>query len=218
MRPPNCHPECSEGSAFPKAPRTGSVRAWSAVLVAVLGFAVGYVLYCNQPDKDAIRVSRQATAEIVNAEHARAAATTAIDGAKAVAHAAERDAEAAVLRAAVARARARVVSADDVMVSVTPNAAPLELRVPAPVVERMQLDSSAVTALGTLVRWKDTVIVKQDRRITADSIELIATSNAFHSLQRAKEPRCGRKCGIVLGVGGMLAAAVAVEQVRRTIR
>ena len=72
--------------------------------------------------------------------------------------------------------------------------------------------------LGTLVQWKDTVIVKQDRRISADSLGLVATSNAFAALQRAKEPRCGRRCGIVLGVGGVLVAAVAVEQVRRTIR
>jgi hypothetical protein len=209
----DCHPEerSDEGSAFWRR----SYARW-AVVLAVLGIAVGFVLQCNQPD-DA-NVSRQAAAEIVDAEHARTAATTAIDAAKAVAHTAERESEVVVSRASAARVRARVVSANDVMVSATPNAAPLEVRVPAPVIERMQLDSSAVAALGTLVRWKDTVIVKQDRRITADSIELVATSNAFHTLQRAKEPRCGRKCGIVLGVAGMLAAAVAVEQVRRTIR
>jgi hypothetical protein len=68
------------------------------------------------------------------------------------------------------------------------------------------------------VRWKDTVIVRQDRRIAADSAELVATSNAFSALQRVKEPRCGRRCGIILGVGGMLVAAVAAEQVRRTFR
>jgi hypothetical protein len=90
--------------------------------------------------------------------------------------------------------------------------------VPTPVIERMRLDSAAVDALGTLVQRKETVIVAQDRRITADSVELVATSNALSAVERVKQPRCGRKCGIVLGVGGMLAAAVAVEQVRRTFR
>jgi hypothetical protein len=52
----------------------------------------------------------------------------------------------------------------------------------------------------------------------ADSLELLARANAFTALQRVKAPRCGRRCGIILGVGGMLAAAVAVEQVRRTFR
>lgn len=82
----------------------------------------------------------------------------------------------------------------------------------------MQLDSTAVAALGRLVQWKDTVIVAQDRRITADSMELVATSNAFHALQRVKEPRCGRRCGILIGVGSVLVAAVAMDQVRRTLR
>jgi hypothetical protein len=104
------------------------------------------------------------------------------------------------------------------MVSATPNGPVVKVRVPGPVVERLRLDSTAVATLGRLVRWKDTVIVAQDRRITADSLELAATSSAYHALERVKEPRCGRRCGIVLGVAGMLAAAVAVEQVRRTFR
>ena len=95
---------------------------------------------------------------------------------------------------------------------------PLRVQVPAAVIERMRLDSTAVAMPSTLVRWKDTVIVRQDQLITADSLQLVATSNAFTSLQRVKVPRCGRRCGIVLGVGGMLAAAVAVEQVRRMFR
>jgi hypothetical protein len=183
----------------------------------VLGIALGLVLYCIKPD-DGVNVTRQAATQIVKAERARAAATTAIEDAKAGALAAERDAVVAVSRAFAAHVRARVVGADDVLISATPNLAPVPIAVPPPVVERMQLDSSAVATLGTLVRWKDTVIVRQDRRIAADSAELVATSNAFSALQRVKEPRCGRRCGIILGVGGMLVAAVAAEQVRRTFR
>ena len=213
-----CHPERSEGSAFAISRRIGGVRAWTAALMAVLGIAAGLVLYCNRPDEDGLRVSRQAATQIVDAEHARTAATTAIADAKAGAQRAERDAVVAVSQAFAARAGVRALGADDVVVVASPNAAPVEVPVPAPVVERMRLDSSAVATLGTLVRWKDTVIVRQDQRITADSLELLATSSAFHALERVKEPRCGRRCGIVLGVGGMLAAAVAVEQVRRTFR
>ena len=51
-------------------------------------------------------------------------------------------------------------------------------------------------------------LVAQDRRITADSLELIATSNAYRALEQVKEPRCGRRYGIVIAVGGILAAAV----------
>src|SRR5207248_6816326 len=105
------------------------------------------------------------------AQNARTAATTAIEGAGAGARAAEREANAAISRAAAARVRARVVGADEVMVSTSPDAAPLGVRVPAPVVERLRLDSSAVATLGTLVSWKQTVISAQDQRITADSLE-----------------------------------------------
>ena len=214
----SCHPERSEGSAFPISRRIGGVRAWTAALMAVLGIAAGLVLYCNRPDEDGLRVARQAATQIIDAEHARTAAATAIADAKAGAQRAERDAVVAVSQAFAARARVRALSADDVVVVASPDATPVEVPVPAPVVERMRLDSSAVARLGTLVRCKDTVIVRQDQRITADSLELLATSSAFHALERVKEPRCGRRCGIVLGVGGMLAAAVAVEQVRRTFR
>jgi hypothetical protein len=131
---------------------------------------------------------------------------------------AKHDAAVALSRAVAARARVRVVSAGELVVRAMPNAESLVVRVPTPVIERMRLDSAAVDALGTLVQRKETVIVAQDRRITADSVELVATSNALSAVERVKQPRCGRKCGIVLGVGGMLAAAVAVEQVRRTFR
>jgi hypothetical protein len=189
-----------------------------APAIAVLGIVVGLVLLCYRPNADRDAVLNQAPARIREAEHARAAATMAIEGAKATAHVAEREAEVAMSRASAARGRARVVAAGEVIVSGESNAGPVSVRVPAPVVDRMELDSIAVATLGTLVQRKETLIVAQDLRIAADSIELVATSNAFHALERVKEPRCGRRCGIFLGVGSMVAAAVAVEQVRRMIR
>jgi hypothetical protein len=187
-------------------------------VLAVFATVVGFVLHCNGPNEHQVGQTRQAESQIAEAEQARAAATTAIAGARASARTAEREAESAVSRAMAARTRVRLVSPTEVTLSTTPDAAPLGVRVPAPVVERMRLDSTAVATLGRLLRWKDTVIGAQDRLITADSLALIATSNAFNALERVKRPRCARRCGIVLGIGGMLAAAVAVEQVRRTFR
>jgi hypothetical protein len=187
-------------------------------VLAVLALALGFLLYCSRPNDDRPAVLRQAATQIAEAKQARAATTLAIADAKATARAVEGEAKFAMSRAAAARARAQVVGASDVRISATPNAAPLKVRVPTAVVEAMQLDSTAVAALSTVVRWKDTVIVRLDQRIAVDSVELLAASNAFHALLRMKEPRCGRRCGIVLGVGGMLVAAVAVEQVRRAAR
>jgi hypothetical protein len=211
MRPPK--------GAFPKARM--------AAVFAVLGIGVGLMLHCKDSDEDAVRVSRQAATQIMDAEHARAAAATAIMSAKATAWRVEREAETALFRAEAARAPARIVGSDDVQVvengsapkgQEIPNAVPVMFRVPAPVVERMQLDSSAIAGLETLVRWKDTVIVKQNLLIAADSLELMARSNEFNALLRVKQSRCGRRCGIVLGIGGLLAAAVTVEQMRRAIK
>jgi hypothetical protein len=173
-------------------------RLQVARTIAVIGIAIGLVQLChNESDTGMLRES---SAQIQDAEQVRTAAAVAVENAKATAHLAEANAKAAVSRAA--RARARIAA----------------IRVPVPVVEPMQLDSAAVASLVTLVRWKDTVIVRQDQRISADSLELLAKSHAFSALQRVKEPRCGRKCGVVLGVGGMLAAAVTIGQVRRAFR
>ena len=169
---------------------------WSAAICAALALALAFVLHHSGPNADQV-VLRRAARETAARREARTAAARAVDVAKANARTAERDARAAVSRAAAARARADM---------------------PPPAVERMHLDSAAVAALSTLVRLKDTVIVMQDRRITADSLDLVATSHAFQALQRVKEPRCGRRCGIAIGIGGMLATAIAVGQVRRALR
>jgi hypothetical protein len=200
------------------SPRKQLTMARAAAICAVLGFVIALPLYFARPNDAPVTALRQASAEAAGAREVRAATSRAIASAKANAGAIEREADGALSRAAAARARARVVSADDVLVSATPHDTSAAIRVPEPVVTRLRLDSSAVAALGTLVRWKNTVIVAQDGRITADSVALVATSNAFDALQRVKEPRCGRRCGIVIGVGSMLLAAVAIDQVRRTFR
>lgn len=193
-----------------------SVALVVTTCVAVLAVVLVFALRSGTPNEAA--VLRHAATQVADAEDARAEAAVAIQTARMSTRAAEREADATLTRAAAARARARVAGADDVTVSLVPDAESTTVRVPAPVVERMRLDSSAVVALGTLVRWKDTVIVRQDRQLSADSLELLARSNAFSALERVKDPWCGRRCGIVLGVGGMLATAVAVEQVRKVFR
>jgi hypothetical protein len=187
-------------------------------LLAVAGLSAGLVMLGTHRGGNSAAELRQAVAKIAEVRQTRVTMTRALEEARARARVVEREAETAVSRAEAARARARVVGVDDVQVSAVPNAEPAVVCVPPPVVERMQLDSTAVAALRVLLQWKDTVIVRQDERITADSLELLARANAFTALQRVKAPRCGRRCGIILGVGGMLAAAVAVEQVRRTFR
>ena len=189
-----------------------------AAVLAVVGVGLTSVLYLGRPNDHGVAALRQAAGQIAEASQARAAAASALDDVRTRGQSAEREAEISKSRAAAARARARIIDTDTVLVSAAPGEEATPVRVPAPVVDRMRLDSTAVATLGALLRWKNSVIVAQDRRIAADSLELVASSNAFSALQRVKQPRCGRRCGIVLGVGGMLAAAIAVEQVRRTLR
>ena len=196
-------------------------REWRlriALTIAVIGIVLGLVLIYHAPDDPPVDVLRETATEVQAAEDVRTTATVALAEARGRARAAGSNAEAALSRSTAARARARVAGAAEVVVSAAADAAPAAVKVPAAVVERMELDSTAVATLVTLVRWKDTVIVRQDQRIRADSIELVATTRAFTVLERVKAPRCGRRCGIMLGVGSMLAAAVTIEQVRRTFR
>ena len=177
-----------------------ALRTAGTALVAIAGLGAGLVMLRGNPSRNRTEVMRQ-VAKIAEAKQARIIAGKALEQARARTSVAERKAENVVSRAEAARARA---------VAAIP--------VPPLVIERTQLDSSAISALGTLVQWKDTLILRQDQRIAADSLELLASANAFSALKRAKSPRCGRRCGILLGVGGMLAAAVAVGQVRRAVR
>ena len=196
---------------------TGGILRIASVIAALV-LVVAFMLHRSEPNDAQLAVLRPAARQIADAKEARGAATAAVERAKVSATAAEREAKRAISLAAAARDKVGVKDIDEVTVRVTPDAVPLNVRVPTAVVDRMRLDSSAVVTLGTLVRWKDTVIVAQDRRITADSLQLVATSNAFDALQRVKQPRCGRRCGIILGLGGMLAAAVAVGQMKQMFR
>ena len=196
---------------------TGGIL-WKATVVAAVALAVALMLHRREPPAKQLAALHHATSRVAEAKKARRAAGLEVESAKGSVRAAEGAANAVLSRANMARTRARVMSADDVMVSATLGGPAVSVRLPTPVVERMQLDSTAVATLGTLVRWKDTVIVAQDRRITADSMQLVATANAFDALQRVRAPRCARKCGIALGIAGMVAAAVAVEQLRRAFR
>ena len=200
------------------AAKSRSLASLGMTMGVAVALIAGLVLLWHRPDEPAVSTIRQMATQITLAENSRTIAAAAVERARASANMAERVAAVAVSRAVAARARVRVVSAEGLVVTVTPNAEPEVVRVPTPVVERIRLDSAAVDALGLLVQRKDTVIVAQDRRITADSVELAGRAKAFAALGRVKEPRCGRRCGIVLGVGGMLATAIAVEQVRRAIR
>lgn len=196
---------------------TGGILRIASVIAALV-VVVAFMLHRSGPNDAQLAVMRPAARQIAEAKEARGAATVAVERAKVSASAADREAKRALSRAAAARDRVGVKDIDEVTVRVTPDAVPLNVRVPTAVVDRMRLDSTAVATLGLLVRWKDTVIVAQDRRITADSLQLAATSKAFDALQEVKEPRCGRRCGILLGVSGMLAAAIAVEQVQRMFK
>src|SRR5206468_1256848 len=94
--------------------RSGHVHARTMLVFALLGISVGLMLYCGRPNDDRVAVPRQATTQIEDAEHRRAAATTVMVEAKAGARAAEVEANAAVSRAAKARALARVAGAKKV--------------------------------------------------------------------------------------------------------
>ena len=89
-----CHPEerSDEGSAFRVAKRRrGALAVTAAVVVAALGMALGLALLCYRPNAERVAVLDRAAAQITEAEHARSAATRAVESAKVTAHVAGLD-------------------------------------------------------------------------------------------------------------------------------
>jgi hypothetical protein len=125
---------------------------------------------------------------------------------------------AVTLRAAMQqRQRVRVVSARTLEVRSMPAAVPEVIEVPEAVVERIRVDSAAITTLAETEQWEDCLIAALRDRIAADSMGNVATRVAMTALERERHPRCGRRCGVALGVAGVVAAGIVLDQTRKVV-
>jgi hypothetical protein len=89
--------------------------------------------------------------------------------------------------------------------------------VPPVVTDRLQADSAALSALTVALTWESRTAAAQEEQLVADAKVRDAARITIAELEHERSPRCGRRCGIVLGAAGVVALGLAVDQARRLV-
>jgi len=76
--------------------------------------------------------------------------------------------------------------------------------VPALVTERIQADSVAISALSVALMWDSTAAAAEVTARDAARVTIAA-------LERERRPRCGWRCGMILGAASVVALGIAVR-------
>lgn len=174
----------------------------SAFLRCALPYVAGLVLiggaYCRG------KSAGEAGARLTEARRAVATAalvrTAAVETVTVVAH----QTAIAASRAKAADALVRIVDPTTLAVQVTAASPPLMVQVPAPVVARIEADSALIEAQAAEILALRTLVV-------ADSVVIRSQRNVIRILESTKAPRCGAKCGFVIGASGLLGLAMIVR-------
>jgi hypothetical protein len=89
--------------------------------------------------------------------------------------------------------------------------------VPTLVTERIQADSVAITTLSVALTEDARAAAAQEERLVAESKVREAAGLTIATLEHERRPRCGRRCGMVLGAASIIALGIAVDQTRRLL-
>jgi len=76
--------------------------------------------------------------------------------------------------------------------------------VPPVVTERIQADSVAISALSVALMWDSTAAAAEVKARDAARVTIAA-------LERERRPRCGWRCGMILGAASVVALGIAVR-------
>jgi hypothetical protein len=83
--------------------------------------------------------------------------------------------------------------------------------VPPLVTDRIQADSVAISALSVALTWDSTAVAAQLQELAADAKAEDAAHRTIAALERERKPRCGWRCGMLLGVTSVVALGIAVR-------
>ena len=89
--------------------------------------------------------------------------------------------------------------------------------VPPLVTERIQADSAAISALSLALTWDARAVAAQEERVAAEAKVSDAARSTIVALEHEQRPRCGRRCGMVLGAISVVALGIALDQTRRVL-
>jgi hypothetical protein len=162
----------------------------------------------------AIQADRQRL-EIAELEQA-AAATWAMGAttSAAKAHAATKP---ALARAEAFRSRVKVERTGQLRLQDSGADTALLVVVPPLVTDRLRADSAAISALSLALTSDSMALASQEALLMARAKINEAARRTIASLERERQPRCGRRCGMVLGAVSIVALGVALDQTRRLL-
>jgi hypothetical protein len=109
----------------------------------------------------------------------------------------------------------RVVAVGQLQVQPTDSSEARLVAVPPLVTERIDADSAAINVLSVALRLDSTAAAAQEQQLIADAKAREAASRTIAQLERERRPRCGRRCGMLLGAASVVALGIAVNQTRR---
>jgi hypothetical protein len=89
--------------------------------------------------------------------------------------------------------------------------------VPPLVTDRLRADSAAISALSLALTSDSTALASQEALLMARAQINEAARRTIAALERERQPRCGRRCGMVLGAVSIVALGVALDQTRRLL-
>ena len=117
-----------------------------------------------------------------------------------------------VARAAEARAAANPALARAESLHSQMRVAHIGQLVPPLVSERIQADSAAISALSTALMLDTQAAAAQQEQLVAEAKVSDAAHLTIASLEHERTPRCGRRCGMVLGAASVVALGMAFHK------
>lgn len=178
-----------------------SVRAFGAGFALGILASAGFMWQRDQASAAELQAARTATAAALAVRAARI--DTVIKYVPVVEQAKEASRAAGEL--------VTIVNATTLSVKTTPSAQPQLVGVPAAVIAKMRTDSIYIAEL-------EAQNLRMSLVIASDSSAVGSLQTQVRVLEEQLHPRCGRRCGIVIGVTATVAAVLVVDRVRAVVQ
>ena len=194
-------------------PNIKGVRLLRTLLICIALAAAGLFLLRSYRVKPVTVSAAEQGFEAAELERQAAAARAEV----VVAHAEETRAatKPVVARAESLRTRVLVAGSGQLRVRKSGSIEGTLVPVPPLVTERIQADSAAIGALSLALTQDARAVAAEEEQLVTEAKARDAARLTITQLEREHSPRCGRRCGMLLGAASVVALGIAVDQTHR---
>lgn len=191
-------------------PNGTAMRVASLAAIVALVIAAAALLVRQSSATRSIAV-QSAELRLDSAERERRVVAERAEEVAARAAGARAAARAPVARADSLRARVRAVAPGQLQVAGSGADEPTLVPVPPLVIDRLEADSAAISALSVALTLDTRAAAAQEERLVAETKAREAASLTIAQLEHERSPRCGRRCAFVLGAASVVAVGIALR-------